>query len=171
MDQVDREIQALRRIKKGIEARTGRCPNPLCRNTSIRLTKRSRRQDVGGTNARQACSRDCYTFYLYYMDTLGPKRRREDRRTYSTKPRVRGRYQPIDPMAVFERDNWVCYLCGRVLDPKLRGTFHPDAPTIDHVRALERGGDHTLDNVATACRSCNTRKNTQDPADFVGGKV
>jgi 5-methylcytosine-specific restriction endonuclease McrA len=57
------------------------------------------------------------------------------------------RYEPIEPMRVFDRDGWVCHLCK---EPVLR-----DDASLDHVLPLARGGSHTYDNVATAHVHCN----------------
>lgn len=75
------------------------------------------------------------------------------------KARIKGRRRdPIDPIAVFERDGWRCYLCGDETPRFLRGTQEPSAPELEHKLALANGGTHTWDNVACACRSCNQAK-------------
>jgi 5-methylcytosine-specific restriction endonuclease McrA len=53
--------------------------------------------------------------------------------------------------AVFARDDHRCQYCGG----------HADS--IDHVLPRSRGGDHTWENVAAACRPCNLRKRDQTP--------
>jgi 5-methylcytosine-specific restriction endonuclease McrA len=53
--------------------------------------------------------------------------------------------------AVFARDNHSCQYCGG----------HADS--IDHVLPRSRGGDHSWENVAAACRSCNLRKRDRTP--------
>ena len=73
--------------------------------------------------------------------------------------RMRGAVsQPIDPIAVFNRDKWRCHLCGAKTPARLRGTCDPRAPELDHIVALALGGAHTWGNVACACRQCNGRK-------------
>ncbi|MEV7326788.1 HNH endonuclease signature motif containing protein [Micromonospora sp. NPDC093244] len=59
--------------------------------------------------------------------------------------------------AIFERDNWICQICG---EPVARAAAvpQPDAPTIDHILALARGGAHGEDNWATAHFICNSMK-------------
>lgn len=59
--------------------------------------------------------------------------------------------------AVYERDGWVCQICG---DPVNRAAQVPelDAPVIDHVVALARGGEHGLTNWQTAHFYCNSVK-------------
>jgi 5-methylcytosine-specific restriction protein A len=39
--------------------------------------------------------------------------------------------------AVLERDRGICYRCGR-----------PGADTVDHIRSVARGGDHSMNNLA-----------------------
>jgi 5-methylcytosine-specific restriction endonuclease McrA len=65
---------------------------------------------------------------------------------------------PIDPIAVFDRDGWRCYICGVATPKDLRGSFDDMAPELEHKIALANGGLHILSNVACACRRCNLNK-------------
>lgn len=58
---------------------------------------------------------------------------------------------------VFERDGWICQLCG---DPIDREAEWPDpySPSLDHVVPLARGGAHTYDNVQCTHLRCNLSK-------------
>lgn len=49
--------------------------------------------------------------------------------------------------STFERDEWACVYCGAT-----------DDLTCDHVVPLVRGGTNDNENLATACRSCNSSK-------------
>ena len=49
---------------------------------------------------------------------------------------------------VFIRDGYTCQYCGRQ-----QGDL-----TIDHVIPRSRGGQHTWDNLVSACKTCNHRK-------------
>lgn len=49
---------------------------------------------------------------------------------------------------VFVRDRYTCQYCG---------TTHGDL-TLDHVMPRSKGGQHTWENLVTACRACNHRK-------------
>ena len=53
--------------------------------------------------------------------------------------------------AVFARDDHRCQYCGGFAD------------SIDHVVPRSRGGQHTWENVAAACRPCNLRKRDRTP--------
>lgn len=94
------------------------------------------------------CSRNCRNYanpgddrkrcrrYGVYFD---PKIRRED---------------------VFERDKYICQICGIKCDPNDRswGSSGATHPTIDHIIPLSKGGTHTWDNVQCACALCNSVK-------------
>ena len=49
---------------------------------------------------------------------------------------------------ILSRDDHTCQYCGR----------HGADLTIDHVVPRHRGGQHTWENVVTACKGCNHRK-------------
>lgn len=63
----------------------------------------------------------------------------------------------IDALTLFERDNWMCHLCDRRINRRLR---LPNwwAATIDHVIPLSKGGTHTWDNVRASHAYCNFKK-------------
>lgn len=70
----------------------------------------------------------------------------------------RVKVEPVNPTKVFDRDGWRCHLCGRATPRKLRGTLKPNAPELDHIVPLSKGGEHSYRNTACACRECNHRK-------------
>jgi 5-methylcytosine-specific restriction endonuclease McrA len=57
----------------------------------------------------------------------------------------------VSRRAVFARDDYRCQYCGARAD------------SIDHVVPRSRGGRHDWDNLAAACRPCNTRKRDRTP--------
>lgn len=64
----------------------------------------------------------------------------------------------IDPIKVFERDQWRCHICRCSTPRRLRGTYADSAPELDHVTPLSAGGLHTWGNVKCSCRKCNSIK-------------
>lgn len=48
---------------------------------------------------------------------------------------------------VYDRDGWVCRICG---------DWYP--LTLDHIIPQSLGGPSTIDNLQTLCNSCNARK-------------
>ncbi|MDJ1184756.1 HNH endonuclease [Roseofilum casamattae] len=61
---------------------------------------------------------------------------------------------PVNRKELLRRDKHMCQYCGA------RKNL-----TIDHVIPRSRGGQHTWDNVAIACGSCNSRKGDRTPAE------
>lgn len=71
-------------------------------------------------------------------------------------------YDPaVKRRLVFERDHYICQICGMATDPddkSWNGSFGPYSPTVDHIMALANGGTHTWDNVQCAHAKCNSWK-------------
>jgi len=56
---------------------------------------------------------------------------------------------------VFARDGWACVYCGKQTKDL----------TLDHVLPRHRGGQHTWENLVSACKPCNHRKAGRTPAE------
>ena len=74
----------------------------------------------------------------------------------------------VDPIRVFWRDGWRCYLCGCATPKAKRGTYDDDAPELEHVVPLSKGGAHSYANCRCACRACNLIKGDCD-LESIGG--
>lgn len=57
---------------------------------------------------------------------------------------------------VYERDNYQCQKCGRTTDLE-----------VDHIIPISKGGETTLDNLQTLCRSCNLEKSDKIEAKTI----
>lgn len=66
--------------------------------------------------------------------------------------------EAVDPFRVFDRDGWRCKLCGTKTPREKRGTHEPDAPELDHIIPISKGGEHSYLNTQCACRRCNCAK-------------
>jgi len=58
-------------------------------------------------------------------------------------------------LEVFKRDQYVCQYCGKESRPL----------TLDHIIPRYRGGEHTWENVVSACVPCNRRKAGRTPPE------
>ena len=58
-------------------------------------------------------------------------------------------------LEIFRRDKYTCQYCGKE-------TWHL---TLDHVIPRYRGGEHTWENVVSACVPCNRRKAGRTPQE------
>jgi 5-methylcytosine-specific restriction endonuclease McrA len=67
-------------------------------------------------------------------------------------------YQPISAVEVFDRDKWTCKLCGTKTPKRLRGTIVDNAPELDHITPISKGGGHVASNLQCLCRNCNGKK-------------
>jgi hypothetical protein len=65
---------------------------------------------------------------------------------------------PISFAEVFERDGGHCSLCGIETPLHLRGAHVDDAPELDHIIPISRGGHDAEYNIQLTCRKCNLAK-------------
>jgi 5-methylcytosine-specific restriction endonuclease McrA len=97
----------------------------------------------------------------FCSDECKAQKKRAERRIAKGRRKARMRgvdAESVDPFKVFDRDNWTCQICGVKTPRKLRGTYEPNAPELDHIVPLAADGSHTYDNVQCTCRACNGAK-------------
>lgn len=68
--------------------------------------------------------------------------------------------EPIVASVVFERDGWLCQICGEEIDRDLVYP-NPGAATVDHRIPISLGGRHIYENVQCAHLGCNSRKSNK----------
>ncbi|WP_354002418.1 HNH endonuclease [Plantibacter cousiniae (nom. nud.)] len=85
---------------------------------------------------------------------------------HERKAREEAAIERFDQWEVYERDHWLCGICGQEVDPEV---LDPDATSasLDHVVPLSRGGDHTRDNSVLAHLICNIRKSVNRDHAYV----
>jgi Zn finger protein HypA/HybF involved in hydrogenase expression len=139
---VGAEIDALRRIAKYVEKpAVFRC---LCRRCSaVMIVRRN-----GGLH-KIVCDK-CTTAAAQAAKATAKAKRRALERGVAA--------ENVNPILVFERDKWTCQLCGIRTPSSLRGTHRDNAPELDHIIPLSRGGEHTYRNTQCSCRKCNAAK-------------
>ena len=108
-----------------------------------------------GEKRRLFCSNRCSR--RYYKRQCGSSTHRSRARRYGCE------YEPVNRLKVFERDGWRCRICGRLTPRELLGALEDNAPELDHVIPLSKGGGHLWSNVQCACRECNSRKGAMMP--------
>jgi len=92
------------------------------------------------------------------------------RLAYPEKARVRCRkrralkrgnaHEPYTEAYIFERDNWICGICGRKINRRLKRR-NPLSKSIDHIIPLSKGGSDSPINVQAAHLRCNMLKQAQ----------
>lgn len=72
---------------------------------------------------------------------------------------IEGRLRAKDLREFFDRVGWKCAYCGKKLN-------HLDI-SIDHKIALSKGGKNEISNINPSCMTCNKRKHTKTPQEFL----
>lgn len=102
-------------------------------------------------NKSKCCSESCSREML-------AKARRKSKSIRSAIKRKSNGGEAFDPFEIFDRDKWHCQMCG-ISTPKInRGTYLDDAPELDHIIPVSKGGLHTRLNTQCLCRKCNGEK-------------
>lgn len=96
------------------------------------------------------CSPDCFRRHCTGRD------HRQRARRYGVA------YERIRSVDIFERDRWICGICKRIVDRR-QAVPHPDAPTLDHIIPMSKGGPHLRANVQCAHFMCNSVKGDRVP--------
>ena len=92
-----------------------------------------------------------------FKKTLPDSERKRRERERSKHRHRKLRNGGIDREAIFERDGWICQLCGKPVNPGIRFP-DPMSPSLDHIHPLALGGQHIPDNLQLAHYGCNSRK-------------
>ena len=144
--------------------------SPRCRNAGSRDSSSSAcsQADCGrSVRARGLCSKHWRRWAraegIEKPSEWTPERRARWKAREVAKRAPGASTEPIDPTEVFNRDGWLCGICG---DPVDAGLSYPDpgSKSLDHIVPLSRGGGHTLDNVQLAHLFCNLSKGAAVPA-------
>lgn len=106
-----------------------------------------------GDKRKGFCSKECSKKYS----------KRKYRKEYGVNHRQRARhfgcgYEHVKITQVFERDKWHCQICHIKTPKNLKGTIKDNAPELDHIIPLSKGGEHSYRNTQCACRKCNIEK-------------
>lgn len=103
-----------------------------------------RRNDLRGTRDNDICAMCSRDASIHAS--------RAQRRALAPKSRKNKTFR----MAIYNRDNWTCYLCGVTVEACKE--YKPTQATLDHVTPLSKGGLDTEENCKTCCQACNSRK-------------
>ena len=68
------------------------------------------------------------------------------------------RHEPYESSYIFERDGWICGICGTKINRRLKYP-HYRSKSIDHIIPLSKGGADAPENVQAAHLRCNLSKN------------
>ena len=140
-------------------------PNPQCHLCRKKSRQRICKHCQAVIRPRKAtikpifCSKNCYNQSrdLYRTTT---KSFTSSRNVYRAK-RFGCEYESVNRICVFERDGYICHLCGTKTDPS-SPTNSAHYPSLDHIIPMSKHGGHLYSNIATACFRCNILKSDLD---------
>ena len=69
---------------------------------------------------------------------------------------------PARRTRLYERDHYICYICGIKTNRDGDMSTDPSAPTLDHVVPRSKGGKDDDANLRCCCRRCNSVKSDRD---------
>jgi 5-methylcytosine-specific restriction endonuclease McrA len=102
-----------------------------------------------GNKKRHVCSEECTAQYL----KIHRKKAKIKRKAILLNVKL----ELFSDKEIFARDKWKCGICGKRTSKNVK-VPKQDAPTIDHIVPLSRGGAHTRANVRCAHFICNLRR-------------
>lgn len=80
------------------------------------------------------------------------------KRKYLRKTRLKNAvYENVVPVIVYEKHNWICGICGKKINKKLKYP-DPQSVSLDHILPISKGGSHTYINIQSAHLVCNVGK-------------
>lgn len=129
--------------------------------------KRDRQDELRGIVRTNRTCPECGTIFippygrggaLYCSNDCSSKRNKRIGRSRRRARERNAANDNVDPIAVFNRDGWRCQMCNVRTPHKLRGTHEHNAPELDHIILLSKGGEHSYQNTQCLCRSCNMSK-------------
>jgi len=76
---------------------------------------------------------------------------------------VAGQVETVTRAAIYERDGWICMLCG---DPIDRNRTYPDlmSASLDHVVSVSTGGTNAAENLQASHLICNLKASNKKKA-------
>ena len=120
---------------------------PKCERCGIRIPGTRMKRTNGGV--AKYCSRACY----HPRSANGPLPKRSSR-VYGLPGLSVAKMKQL--LAQWREDSEPCAYCGHAL-----------ADTVDHIRPLARGGSNEIENLAPACRACNSAKRDRLPIEWM----
>lgn len=139
--------QPCRRARHGYGSYKRGCRCEVCRQAAVEI--RSKGAPCSECSRPSLARGLCSTHYAYWY-----------RREVSGEWRVGGWISREARLAIYERDDWTCQLCGKPVDREADPERSNDAPSLDHIEPQSHVlvPDHRPTNLRTAHRGCNSKR-------------
>lgn len=123
---------------------TGRRPGPGRTQPDVCVVERCDREPLALSKCQRHYRAQRYAEGVPWAQGCGKNNDRARARQHGVA------YEPINRLEVYERDGWICGICGDLVEK--------DEASLDHVVPMSRGGAHLYSNVQCAHLLCNIRK-------------
>ncbi|QBZ30769.1 HNH endonuclease [Corynebacterium diphtheriae] len=140
------------------------CTKPECRSMGAKEHRlRQRPCSVIGCDRPVQAKGLCGSHYASEWSKKNVDRRNAMRGRYKARKRE-AFVEDVVPSEVFERDHWVCGICGERIPKRAKW---PDvrSASVDHIVPLAAGGMHEMKNVQAAHLGCNSAKRHKGSGD------
>lgn len=151
---VSSEVSALRRIARAVRLRAAQ--KAACEALKLECVDCGASIEYGFGRPKKRCS-FCVKAHRAEMRKRAPSKPIQRARYYGVP------YEQVSPWDVMARDWYHCSCCATYTPPRLRGSHAWNAPEIDHIVPISRGGPHVASNLQLLCRSCNLDKGNAVP--------
>lgn len=103
---------------------------------------------------------------LFCSEKCSRKVARADDKTNRRSRKLNAFVKRVYKIKIYERDEWMCKLCGEPVDPRIE---YPNllSASLDHIVPLANGGTHEPNNVQLAHFICNSRKGNRLPNKYI----
>lgn len=134
------------------------CGGALSRNQSKFCSGNCQNRHARKTPHTRSCRVCSKTFPTWERAAVcSPECRKALQRSNEHRRRAKirgGERETFSALEIFERDKWVCQLCGKKTNRKVHAR-HNDAPSLDHITPIKHGGGHTRANTQCTHLMCN----------------
>jgi len=112
------------------------------------------------TNNKERCKENHRRYYTAHKDVYSAHAQLREAKIREYDTILQTEYD-----AIFERQKGLCIYCNKVM-LTTGDSNHPDYKTKEHIYPIDRGGPHIVENIAFACRSCNSAKGSRTVGEW-----
>lgn len=127
--------------------------------------------EIYNNEVNQKAWREAHPGYHKAYEKANPEKRKLARKVFRQRNLDKGRedsrkrralkrttqIEPISEKIVYLRDGWICQICKKRVDKRLKYP-NPMSASLDHITPLSEGGSHSYKNVQLAHFGCNISK-------------
>lgn len=164
----EKDFYVLKSSPSGLQSRCKSCAKKYNEDKRESINKRrnkrnAQRRDILNARANAIYKRDREKILQRSRERYATEKGKLNNRIQQHKRRARrnsavGTHTAQDVLDIFQSQNGKCAWCGCDVSNK----YH-----VDHVIPLSRGGSDAKENLVISCKTCNLKKYTKIPEEFL----